>query len=86
MLPSQRRKAQNRASQRAFRERQVQRISELESELKGARESMFMLYQAYKRLHIDYKHLLSFKKRSSNRAVYRPVTYMQESARDRRGE
>ncbi|KAL1879912.1 hypothetical protein VTK73DRAFT_6724 [Phialemonium thermophilum] len=49
-----RRRAQNRASQRAYRERKDQRIKDLETMLKEARDRNDVLSEAYAALHAEY--------------------------------
>ncbi|KAL2017632.1 hypothetical protein VTK56DRAFT_1900 [Thermocarpiscus australiensis] len=49
-----RRRAQNRASQRAYRERKDQRIKDLEQMLDDARKRNDVLSQAYAALHAEY--------------------------------
>ncbi|KAL2129886.1 hypothetical protein VTI74DRAFT_7178 [Chaetomium olivicolor] len=49
-----RRRAQNRASQRAYRERKDQRIKDLEQMLSNAKERNDVLSQAYAALHAEY--------------------------------
>jgi hypothetical protein len=51
---SQRRRAQNRASQRAYRERKDQRIKDLEQMLNDAKQRNDVLSQAYATLHAEY--------------------------------
>lgn len=51
---SQRRRAQNRASQRAYRERKDQRIKDLEQMLDDAKQRNDVLSQAYTALHTEY--------------------------------
>lgn len=53
-LLSQRRRAQNRASQRAYRERKDQRIKDLEQMLNDAKARNDVLSQAYAELHTEY--------------------------------
>jgi AP-1-like transcription factor len=50
----QRRRAQNRASQRAYRERKDQRIKDLEQMLNEAKSRNDVLSQAYAALHAEY--------------------------------
>lgn len=50
----QRRRAQNRASQRAYRERKDQRIKDLEQMLTDAKQRNDVLGQAYAELHSEY--------------------------------
>jgi hypothetical protein len=50
----QRRRAQNRASQRAYRERKDQRIKDLETMLNDAKSRNEVLTQAYATLHSEY--------------------------------
>jgi hypothetical protein len=50
----QRRRAQNRASQRAYRERKDQRIKDLEQMLNDAKQRNEVLSQAYAALHAEY--------------------------------
>ena len=50
----QRRRAQNRASQRAYRERKDQRIKDLEQLLDDAKQRNDVLSQAYAALHAEY--------------------------------
>ena len=50
----QRRRAQNRASQRAYRERKDQRIKDLEQLLNDAKNRNDVLSQAYASLHAEY--------------------------------
>lgn len=50
----QRRRAQNRASQRAYRERKDQRIKDLEHLLEVAQQRTDVLSQAYAALHSEY--------------------------------
>jgi hypothetical protein len=56
---SQRRRAQNRASQRAYRERKDQRIKDLEQMLDDAKQRNDVLSQAYATLHAEYVALKS---------------------------
>ncbi|KAK4113951.1 hypothetical protein N656DRAFT_608370 [Canariomyces notabilis] len=49
-----RRRAQNRASQRAYRERKDQRIKDLEQMLNDAKQRNDVLSQAYAELHAEY--------------------------------
>lgn len=56
---AQRRRAQNRASQRAYRERKDQRIKDLEQMLSDARARNDVLSQAYAELHAEYVKLKS---------------------------
>ncbi|KAL2264855.1 hypothetical protein VTJ83DRAFT_7365 [Remersonia thermophila] len=49
-----RRRAQNRASQRAYRERKDQRIKDLEQMLNDAKQRNLVLTQAYAALHAEY--------------------------------
>jgi hypothetical protein len=53
----QRRRAQNRASQRAYRERKDQRIKDLETMLNEAKQRNDVLGQAYATLHAEYVQL-----------------------------
>jgi hypothetical protein len=55
----QRRRAQNRASQRAYRERKDQRIKDLEQMLNDAKQRNEVLTQAYATLHAEYVALKS---------------------------
>lgn len=55
----QRRRAQNRASQRAYRERKDQRIKDLEALLTDAQQKNNMLTQAYSNLQAEYVKLKS---------------------------
>jgi hypothetical protein len=55
--PLQRRRAQNRASQRAYRERKDQRIKDLEAMLNDAKQRNNVLGQAYATLHAEYVQL-----------------------------
>jgi AP-1-like transcription factor len=57
----QRRRAQNRASQRAYRERKDQRIKDLEAMLNEAKQKNDVLSQAYAALHAEYIKLTSTK-------------------------
>ena len=50
----QRRRAQNRASQRAYRERKDQRIKDLEQMLNDAKQRNDVLSQAYAALHSEF--------------------------------
>lgn len=50
----QRRRAQNRASQRAYRERKDQRIKDLEQMLNDSKARNDVLSQAYAELHSEY--------------------------------
>ncbi|KAK3684877.1 hypothetical protein B0T22DRAFT_201485 [Podospora appendiculata] len=61
-----RRRAQNRASQRAYRERKDQRIKDLEQMLNDAKQRNDVLGQAYASLHAEYITLKSahFKEQS----------------------
>ncbi|KAK7744494.1 hypothetical protein SLS53_003378 [Cytospora paraplurivora] len=52
-----RRRAQNRASQRAYRERKDQRIKDLEQMLNDAKARNDVLSQAYTELHAEYVNL-----------------------------
>ncbi|KAB5577603.1 hypothetical protein GE09DRAFT_525180 [Coniochaeta sp. 2T2.1] len=52
-----RRRAQNRASQRAYRERKDQRIKDLETMLTDAKQRNDVLSQAYASLHAEYVQL-----------------------------
>ncbi|ROV96317.1 hypothetical protein VMCG_07675 [Cytospora schulzeri] len=52
-----RRRAQNRASQRAYRERKDQRIKDLEQMLNDAKSRNDVLSQAYAELHAEYVNL-----------------------------
>ncbi|KAH6631027.1 hypothetical protein B0J18DRAFT_408176 [Chaetomium sp. MPI-SDFR-AT-0129] len=54
-----RRRAQNRASQRAYRERKDQRIKDLEQMLSDAKQRNDVLSQAYASLHAEYLNLKS---------------------------
>jgi len=54
-----RRRAQNRASQRAYRERKDQRIKDLEQMLNDAKQRNDVLSQAYATLHAEYVALKS---------------------------
>ncbi|KAK4122442.1 hypothetical protein N657DRAFT_575874 [Parathielavia appendiculata] len=54
-----RRRAQNRASQRAYRERKDQRIKDLEQMLNDAKQRNEVLTQAYATLHAEYVALKS---------------------------
>ncbi|KAK3301293.1 uncharacterized protein B0H64DRAFT_34883 [Chaetomium fimeti] len=54
-----RRRAQNRASQRAYRERKDQRIKDLEGMLTDAKQRNDVLSQAYATLHAEYVSLKS---------------------------
>ncbi|KAH6845080.1 hypothetical protein B0I37DRAFT_355591 [Chaetomium sp. MPI-CAGE-AT-0009] len=54
-----RRRAQNRASQRAYRERKDQRIKDLEGMLNDAKQRNDVLSQAYAALHAEYVSLKS---------------------------
>ncbi|KAJ4306182.1 hypothetical protein N0V88_000978 [Collariella sp. IMI 366227] len=54
-----RRRAQNRASQRAYRERKDQRIKDLEQMLNDAKQRNDVLSQAYAALHAEYISLKS---------------------------
>lgn len=56
---TQRRRAQNRASQRAYRERKDQRIKDLEQMLSDARARSEVLNQAYTTLQAEYVKLKS---------------------------
>ncbi|PFH58210.1 hypothetical protein XA68_14009 [Ophiocordyceps unilateralis] len=56
-LPSQRRRAQNRASQRAYRERKEQRIRDLEQQVRDLEQRQQSLIQAYESLQLDYSRL-----------------------------
>ncbi|KAJ6443253.1 d-alanyl-d-alanine carboxypeptidase [Purpureocillium lavendulum] len=60
-----RRRAQNRASQRAYRERKEQRIRDLEQLLREANHREETLAQAYVTLQADYDHLRSDTSTSS---------------------
>lgn len=55
----QRRRAQNRASQRAYRERKDQRIKDLEALLTDAQQKNNVLTQAYSSLQAEYMKLKS---------------------------
>jgi hypothetical protein len=57
----QRRRAQNRASQRAYRERKDQRIKDLEQMLDDARQRNDVLSQAYTALEAEYVALKAFQ-------------------------
>jgi AP-1-like factor len=52
--PAQRRRAQNRASQRAYRERKDQRIKDLEDLLNESQQKNDVLGQAYAALQAEY--------------------------------
>lgn len=65
---SQRRRAQNRASQRAYRERKDQRIKDLEQMLNDARARNDVLNQAYAELHAEYVKLKSSPPAASSAA------------------
>lgn len=56
-LKKQRRRAQNRASQRAYRERKDQRIKDLEAMLQEAKQNNDVLSKAYASLHAEYLEL-----------------------------
>jgi len=64
-----RRRAQNRASQRAYRERKDQRIKDLEGMLTDAKQRNDVLSQAYAALHAEY---VSLKSSQINDASYPP--------------
>jgi AP-1-like factor len=61
--PFQRRRAQNRASQRAYRERKDQRIKDLETMLNDAKQRNDVLSQAYATLHAEYVQLRTSKRK-----------------------
>jgi len=59
----QRRRAQNRASQRAYRERKDQRIKDLEALLSDAKQRNDVLSQAYATLQAEYVQLKALKRK-----------------------
>jgi len=69
-----RRRAQNRASQRAYRERKDQRIKDLETMLNDAKQRNDVLSQAYATLHAEYVQLRTSQRKDEQleppRAAY----------------
>ncbi|KAM0287488.1 hypothetical protein ACHAQH_000441 [Verticillium albo-atrum] len=63
MRAQRRRRAQNRASQRAYRERKDQRIKDLEQMLSEQKEKSDSLGQAYANLHAEYSKLRAMQSR-----------------------
>ena len=70
---SQRRRAQNRASQRAYRERKDQRIKDLETMLTDAKQRNDVLSQAYATLHAEYVQLRTSQRKEEQLQHPRPA-------------
>ncbi|EFY89669.1 hypothetical protein MAC_04322 [Metarhizium acridum CQMa 102] len=69
-----RRRAQNRASQRAYRERKEQRIRDLEQLLQEARRREETLTQAYLSLRTEYERVSDEQEDGSSMGTTTPVT------------
>ncbi|KAL1837966.1 hypothetical protein VTJ49DRAFT_3174 [Mycothermus thermophilus] len=67
-----RRRAQNRASQRAYRERKDQRIKDLEQMLNDAKQRNLVLTQAYAALHAEYVALKTSQMPGDVSSSYQP--------------
>ncbi|KAJ0286314.1 hypothetical protein KNSL1_000500 [Colletotrichum chrysophilum] len=69
-----RRRAQNRASQRAYRERKDQRIKDLEVMLSEQKQKNDSLSQAYSALHAEYLKLRGVQARAHQMPRHHPTT------------
>ncbi|KAL8419088.1 hypothetical protein RB594_002335 [Gaeumannomyces avenae] len=69
-----RRRAQNRASQRAYRERKDQRIKDLEQMLSDSKQRNAVLSQAYQGLHAEYVKLKTTQQMSAAAAAAAAAT------------
>jgi len=67
-----RRRAQNRASQRAYRERKDQRIKDLETLLSDAKTRNDVLSQAYAALHAEYVQLRTMQRKDQHMEHQQP--------------